>query len=53
MKESREVQVIFANPDYAQQEIREHALLDGKPLAMPSTIAVLTIVSLAGTLTAR
>jgi len=36
LKEWKEAKVIFANPDYAQQKVREHALLDGKILIMAS-----------------
>ena len=36
LKEWREASVIFANPDYAQQKVREDALLDGKMLIMAS-----------------
>lgn len=31
-----EARVVFANPDYAQQKVREFALLDGKLLVMAS-----------------
>lgn len=36
LKEWKEASVIFANPDYAQQKVRENALLDGKVLVMAS-----------------
>jgi len=36
LKEWKEAKVIFANPDYAQQKVREYALLDGKVLVMAS-----------------
>jgi 5-formyltetrahydrofolate cyclo-ligase len=36
LKEWKDSEVIFANPDYAQQKIREYALLDGKILVMAS-----------------
>ncbi|MEM2117750.1 MAG: 5-formyltetrahydrofolate cyclo-ligase [Candidatus Bathyarchaeia archaeon] len=36
LKEWKEAKAIFANPDYAQQKIREYALLDGKILIMAS-----------------
>jgi len=34
LKEWKNSRVIFANPDYAQQKVREFALLDGKMLVM-------------------
>jgi len=36
LREWKEAKVIFANPDYAQQKVREYALLDGKVLVMAS-----------------
>jgi 5-formyltetrahydrofolate cyclo-ligase len=36
LKEWKEAGVIFANPDYAQQKVREFALSDGKLLVMAS-----------------
>ena len=36
LKEWNEAKVIFVNPDYAQQKVREYALLDGKVLVMAS-----------------
>jgi len=36
LKEWKEAKVVFANPDYAQQKVREYALLDGKILIMAS-----------------
>lgn len=36
LKEWKEAKAVFANPDYAQQKVREHALLDGKILIMAS-----------------
>jgi 5-formyltetrahydrofolate cyclo-ligase len=36
LKEWKDAKVIFANPDYAQQKVRECALLDGKILVMAS-----------------
>lgn len=36
LNEWRQARVIFANPDYAQQKVREYALLDGKLLVMAS-----------------
>jgi len=36
LKEWKEAKTIFANPDYAQQKIREAALMDGKLLIMAS-----------------
>jgi len=36
LEEWKRAKVIFANPDYAQQRLREHALLDGKILVMAS-----------------
>jgi len=36
LKEWKEAKVIFANPDYAQQKVREYALLDEKLLVMAS-----------------
>jgi len=36
LKEWKEASIVFANPDYAQQKIRENALLDGKILIMAS-----------------
>lgn len=36
LKEWKDSKVIFVNPDYAQQKIRENALLDGKILVMAS-----------------
>jgi len=36
LKEWKEASVVFANPDYAQQKVREFALLDGKTLVMAS-----------------
>jgi 5-formyltetrahydrofolate cyclo-ligase len=36
LKEWKEAKVIFANPDYAQQKVREYALLDDKILVMAS-----------------
>ena len=36
LREWKEARVVFANPDYAQQKVREFALLDGKVLVMAS-----------------
>ncbi len=36
LKEWKEANVVFVNPDYAQHKIRENALLDGKTLVMAS-----------------
>jgi 5-formyltetrahydrofolate cyclo-ligase len=36
LKKWKEAKVVFANPDYAQQKVREYALLDGKVLVMAS-----------------
>jgi len=36
LKEWKEAKVVFANPDYAQQKVREYVLLDGKILVMAS-----------------
>jgi len=36
LEEWKEAAVIFVNPDYAQQKVREYALLDGKLLIMAS-----------------
>lgn len=36
LKEWKDARVVFANPDYAQQKVREYALLDGKTLIMAS-----------------
>jgi len=36
LKEWKKAKVIFANPDYVQQKVRENALLDGKLLVMAS-----------------
>jgi 5-formyltetrahydrofolate cyclo-ligase len=36
LKEWKEARIVFANPDYAQQKVREFALLDGKLLVMAS-----------------
>lgn len=36
LKQWKEARTVFANPDYAQQKIREYALLDGKILVMAS-----------------
>jgi len=36
LNEWKEARVVFANPDYAQQKVREFALLDGKVLVMAS-----------------
>lgn len=36
LKEWKEARVVFANPDHAQQKVREFALLDGKVLVMAS-----------------
>jgi 5-formyltetrahydrofolate cyclo-ligase len=36
LKEWKDAKVIFANPDYAQQKVRECALSDGKILVMAS-----------------
>jgi 5-formyltetrahydrofolate cyclo-ligase len=36
LKEWTEARVVFANPDFAQQKVREYALLDGKLLVMAS-----------------
>jgi 5-formyltetrahydrofolate cyclo-ligase len=36
LKEWKEARIVFANPDYAQQKIREFALLDDKVLVMAS-----------------
>ena len=36
LKDWKEAKVIFANPDYAQQKVREYALLDGKILVIAS-----------------
>jgi 5-formyltetrahydrofolate cyclo-ligase len=36
LKEWKDAKVVFANPDYAQQKVREYALLDGKTLIMAS-----------------
>jgi len=36
LREWKEALVVFVNPDYAQQKVREYALLDGKVLVMAS-----------------
>jgi 5-formyltetrahydrofolate cyclo-ligase len=36
LREWNEAKVVFVNPDYAQQKVREYALLDGKVLVMAS-----------------
>jgi len=36
LKDWKEAKVIFTNPDYAQQKVREYALLDGKILIIAS-----------------
>jgi len=36
LKGWKNAKVVFANPDYAQQKVREYALLDGKILVMAS-----------------
>lgn len=36
LKHWQEAKVIFVNPDYAQQKVREYTLLDGKILVMAS-----------------
>jgi 5-formyltetrahydrofolate cyclo-ligase len=36
LDEWKNAKVVFANPDYAQQKVREYALLDGKILIMAS-----------------
>jgi 5-formyltetrahydrofolate cyclo-ligase len=36
LKEWKEARIVFANPDFAQQKVREYALLDGKVLVMAS-----------------
>ena len=36
LKEWKEARVVFANPDFAQQKVREYALLAGKVLVMAS-----------------
>jgi len=36
LKEWKDARVVFANPDFAQQKVREFALLDGKLLVMAS-----------------
>ena len=36
LNEWKEARIVFANPDYAQQKVREFALLDGKVLVMAS-----------------
>lgn len=36
LKEWKEARIVFVNPDYAQQKVREYALLDGKVLVMAS-----------------
>ena len=36
LREWKEARVVFVNPDYAQQKVREYALLDGKVLVMAS-----------------
>jgi len=36
LKEWKEASVVFVNPDFAQQKVRENALLDGKLLVMAS-----------------
>jgi 5-formyltetrahydrofolate cyclo-ligase len=36
LNEWKQARVVFANPDYAQQKVREFALLDGKVLVMAS-----------------
>ena len=36
LKEWKDAKVVFANPDYAQQKVREYALLDRKVLVMAS-----------------
>jgi 5-formyltetrahydrofolate cyclo-ligase len=36
LTEWKQAKVVFANPDYAQQEVRRYALLDGKVLVMAS-----------------
>jgi len=34
LKEWKRAKVVFVNPDFAQQKVREHVLLDGKTLVM-------------------
>ncbi|MGA3191393.1 MAG: 5-formyltetrahydrofolate cyclo-ligase [Candidatus Bathyarchaeia archaeon] len=36
LSEWKEAKVVFVNPDFAQQKVREYALLDGKLLVMAS-----------------
>ena len=36
LEEWKEAKVVFVNPDFAQQKVRENALLDGKLLVMAS-----------------
>jgi 5-formyltetrahydrofolate cyclo-ligase len=36
LEEWQKAKVVFVNPDYAQQKVREYALLDGKVLVMAS-----------------
>ena len=36
LDEWKNAKIVFANPDYAQQKVREYALLDGKILVMAS-----------------
>jgi 5-formyltetrahydrofolate cyclo-ligase len=36
LTEWKQAKVVFANPDYAQQKVRQYALLDGKVLVMAS-----------------
>jgi 5-formyltetrahydrofolate cyclo-ligase len=36
LREWNEAKVVFVNPDYAQQKVREYVLLDGKVLVMAS-----------------
>jgi 5-formyltetrahydrofolate cyclo-ligase len=36
LTEWKEAKVVFVNPDFAQQKVREYALLDGKVLVMAS-----------------
>jgi 5-formyltetrahydrofolate cyclo-ligase len=36
LREWKEAKVVFVNPDFAQQKVREYALLDGKLLVMAS-----------------
>jgi len=36
LKKWKKARIVFTNPDYAQQKVREYALLDGKILVMAS-----------------